>query len=108
MAKALAADVEAALVEKMNDKLAEESDSDNEGEEVDDMREIEIAGGGGLMAPPPYSDLSGGLGPLGKFAQSAGNTWAGNFLRKANESFVLAHATKPARKADMREVFVES
>ena len=59
------------------------------------------------MAPPPYSDLSGFFGPLDEFAQSAGTTEAGHFLRKAKMSFLSAHAVKPARQADMR-MFLES
>ena len=55
------------------------------------------------MAPPLYSDLSGFFGPLERLAQSAGNTEAGHFLRKA----LSAHATKPARQAYMR-MFLES
>ena len=59
------------------------------------------------MASPPYSDLSRVFGPLEQFAQSAGNTEAGHFLRKAEMSFLSAHATKPAWQADMR-MFLES
>ena len=58
------------------------------------------------MAPPPYSDLLGFFDPLEQLAQSAGNTEAGHFLRKAKMSFLSAHAAKPARQADMR-IFLE-
>ena len=82
LVKALAADAEAVLVEKMNDKFSEEPDSDEE-EELNDTGEIESAGGRNLVAPPPYTELSGFFGPLEQLAQSAGNTEAGHFLRKA-------------------------
>ena len=78
-----------------------------EEEELNNTGEVESAGGRRLMAPPPYSDLSGFFGPLEQFAQSAGNTEAGHFLRKAKMSFLSAHAAKPARQADMR-MFLES
>ena len=104
--KALSADTEAVLMEKMNNKFTEDSDSDDE-EEPNNTEEIESAGGKRLMAPPPYSDLSGFFGPLEQFAQSAGNTEAGHFLRKAEMSFLAAHAAKPAWQADMR-MFLES
>ena len=63
VAKALAADTEAVLIEKMNDKFTEDSDSDGE-KELNNTGEVESAVGGRLMAPPPYSDLSGFFGPL--------------------------------------------
>ena len=106
VAKALAADTEAMLIEKMNDKFTEDSDADEE-EELNNTGEVESAEGGRLMAPPPYSDLSGLFGPLEQYAQAAGNTEAGHFLRKAKMSFLSAHAAKPARQADMR-MFLES
>ena len=98
--------LEAVLVEKMNDKFSEEPDS-NEEEELNDTGEIESAGGRKLVAPPPYTELSGLFGPLEQLAQSAGNTEAGHFLRKAKMSFLAAHAAKPVRQADMR-MFLES
>ena len=104
--KALSADTEAVLMEKMNNKFTEDSDSDDD-VELNNKKEVESAGGRRLMAPPPYSDLSGVFGPLEQFAQSAGNTDAGHFLREAEMSFLSAHAAKPARQADMR-MFLES
>ena len=104
--KALAADAEAVLVEKMNDKFSEEPDSD-EKEELNDTGENESAGGRKLVAPPPYTELPVFFGPLEQLAQSAGNTEAGHFLRKAKMSFLAAHAPKPVRQADMR-MFLES
>ena len=89
-----------------NDNLSEEPDSDEE-EELNDTGEIESAGGRKLVAPPPYTELSGFFGPLEQLAQSAGNTEAGHFLRKAKMSFLAAHATKPVRQANMR-MFLES
>ena len=96
VAKALAADTEAVLIEKMNDKFTEDSDSD-EKKELNNTGEVKSAEGGRLMAPPPYSDLSGFFGPLEQFAQAAENTEAGHFLREAKMSFLSAHAAKPAR-----------
>ena len=87
------------------DKLSEEPDSDEE-EELGDTGEIESAGGRKLVAPPLYTELSGFFGPLEQVAQSAGNTEAGHFLRKAKMSFLAAHAAKPVRQADMR-MFLE-
>ena len=104
--KALAADTEAVLMEKMNDKFTEDSDSDEE-EELKNTGEVESVRGRRLMAPPPYTDLSGCFGPLEQFAQSAGSTEAGNCFRKAKMSFLSAHAAKPAWQADMR-MFLES
>ena len=106
VAKALAADTEVVLIEKMNDNFIQDSDS-NEEKELNNTGEVESAEGGRLMAPPPYSDLSGFFGPLEQFAQAAGNIEAGHFLRKAKMSFLSAHAAKPARQADMR-MFLES
>ena len=106
VAKALAADTDAVLIEKMNDKFTEDSDPDEE-KELNNTGEVESAEGGRLMAPPPYSDLSGFFGTLEQFAQAAGNTEAGHFLRKAKMSFLSAHAAKPARQADMK-IFLES
>ena len=63
LVKALATDAEAVLVEKMNDKFSEEPDSDEE-EKLNDTGEIESAGGRKLVAPPPYTELSGFFGPL--------------------------------------------
>lgn len=109
LVKTLAADREEILIEKMNDKFTEESDSESEEEKLDDTGEVESAGGGELMAPPPNSDLSGFFGPLlvEQFAQSAGNSEAGYFLRKAKMSFLAAHAAKPTRQSDIR-AFVDS
>ena len=96
----------AVLVEKMNDKLSEEPDSEEE-EELNDTGENESAGGRKLVASPPYTEPSGFFGPLEQLAQSAGNIEAGHFLRKAKMSFLAAHAAKPVRQADMR-MFLES
>ena len=74
--------------------------------ELKSTGEVESVGGGRLMAPPPYSDLSGVFGPLEPFAQSAETTEAGHFLCKAKMSFLSADAAKPARQADM--MFLES
>lgn len=82
--KALAADTEAVLMEKMNDKFTEESDSESEEEKLNVTGKIENARGGRLMAPPPHSDLSEFFCSLQQFAQSAGNSEAGHLLRKAN------------------------
>ena len=60
VAKALAADTKAVLIEKMNEKFTEDSDSDEE-KELNNTGEVESAESGRLMAPPPYSDLSGFL-----------------------------------------------
>ena len=82
-------------------------DSDEEEEELNDTGEIESAGGRKLVAPPPYTELSGFYGPLEQLAQSAGNTEATHFLRKAKMSFLAAHAAKPVWQVDMR-MFLES
>ena len=106
MVKALAADTEAMLMEKLNGKFTKDSDSD-EKEELRNTGEVESVGGRRLMAPPPYPDLSEFFGSLEQFAQSTGNAEAGHFLRKAKMSFLSVHAAKPARQADMR-MFLES
>ena len=71
-------------------------------DELNDTGEIESAWCRKLVAPPPYTELSGFFGPLEQLAQSAGNTEVGHFLRKAKMSFLAAHAAKPVRQADMR------
>ena len=58
--KALSADTEAVLTEKINNKFTEDSDSDEE-QELNHTGEVESAGGRRLMASPLYSDLSGFL-----------------------------------------------
>ena len=68
---------------------------------------LESAESGKLVAPPPYTELSRFFGSLEQLAQSAGNTEAGHFLRKAKMSFLAAHAAKSVRQADMR-MFLES
>ena len=73
----------------------------------EDFLQVESAGGESVTAPPPYSDLSEFFGPLEDVAQSAGNSEAGYYLRKAKMSFLAAHAAKPTRQADIR-AFVES
>ena len=60
------------------------------------------AGGESVTAPPPYSDLSEFFGPLEDVAQSAGNSEAGYYLRKAKMSFLAAQAAKPTRQVDIR------
>ena len=60
-----------------------------------------------VEAPPPYSDLSSCFGPLEQKAESAGNSEAAHFLRKAKMAFLAAHAAKPTRQADIR-MFSES
>ena len=73
----------------------------------EDFLQVVSAGGESVTAPPPYSDLSGVFSPLEDVAQSAGNSEAGYYLRKAKMSFLAAHAAKPTRQADIR-AFVES
>lgn len=108
IAKALAEDAKEVFAEKMNAEYKEDSDSsDNEEEELNDTGEVEGAGGGKLIAPPPYTELSGYFGPLEQFAESAGNTQAAFALRKAKMAFLEAYAAKPARQTDIR-MYTES
>ena len=58
------------------------------------------------MAPPPYSRLLDVFGPLEQYAQSAGNGEAWYLLRKANMSFLAAHAAKPTQNPEMRMVLL--
>ena len=89
------------------------SNSDKEIDPSDDEKELnesgdaESAGGRKVEAPPPYSDLSSCFGPLEQKAESAGNSEAAHFLRKAKMAFLAAHAAKPTRQADIR-MFSES
>ena len=72
-----------------------------------DLLQVESAGSESVTAPPPYSVLSEFFGPLEDVAESAGNSKAGYYLRKAKMLFLAAHAAKPTRQADIR-AFVES
>ena len=70
--------------EEMNDMLTKDSDhSDNEGKGLNEAGEVDSDGGESVTAPPPYSDLSEFFVPLEDVAQSAGNSEAGFYLRKA-------------------------
>ena len=69
--------------------------------------DAESGGGRKVEAPPLYSDLSSCFGPLEQKAESAGNSEAAHFLRKAKMAFLVAHAAKPTRQADIR-MFSES
>ena len=80
--------------------------SDDE-KELNESGDAESGGGRKVEAPPPYSDLSSCFGPLEQKAESAGNSEAAHFLRKAKMAFLAAHAAKPTRQADIR-MFSES
>ena len=60
-----------------------------------------------LLAAAATTDLSSCFGPLEQKAESAGNSEAAHFLRKAKMAFLAAHAAKPTRQADIR-MFSES
>ena len=76
-------------------------------QELNESGDAESGGGRKVEAPPPYSDLSSCFGPLEQKAESAGNSEAAHFLRKAKMAFLAAHAAKPTRQADIR-MFSES
>ena len=61
--------------------------------------------GGGGSEPPSYADLSQHFGTLEKYASGCGLTEASYFLKKARMVVIEAHASKPAREADVRELF---
>ena len=61
--------------------------------------------GGGGSEPPSNADLSQLFGTLEKYAASCGLTEASYFLKKARIVMIEAHASKPARQADVREFF---
>ena len=107
IAEALAADAKDALTERMAGIVAEEIDPSDDEKELNKSGDAESGGGRKVEAPPPYSDLSSCLGPLEQKAESAGNSEAAHFLRKAKMAFLAAHAAKPTRQADIR-MFSES
>ena len=107
IAEALAADAKDALTERMAGIVAEEIDPSDDEKELNESGDAENGGGRKVEAPPPYSDLSSCFGPLEQKAESAGNSEAAHFLRKAKMAFLAAHAAKPTRQADIR-MFSES
>ena len=80
--------------------VEEEESSDGEDDGSDDR-----STGGGGSEPPSYADLSQHFGTLEKYASGCGLTETNYFLKKARMVMVEAHASKPARQADVREVF---
>ena len=102
-----AADAKDALTERMAGIVAEEIDPSDDEKELNESGDAESGGGRKVEAPPPYSDLSSCFGPLEQKAESAGNSEAAHFLRKAKMAFLAAHAAKPTRQADIR-MFSES
>ena len=107
IAEALAADAKDALTERMAGIVAEEIDPSDDEKELNESGDAESGGGRKVEAPPPYSDLSSCFGPLEQKAESAGNSEAAHFLRKAKMAFLAAHAAKPTRQANIR-MFSES
>ena len=107
IAEALAADAKDALTERMAGIVAEEIDPSDDEKELNESGDAESGGVRKVEAPPPYSDLSSCFGPLEHKAESAGNSEAAHFLRKAKMAFLAAHAAKPTRQADIR-MFSES
>ena len=107
IAEALAADAKDALTERMAGIVAEEIDPSDDEKELNESGDAESGGGRKVEAPPPYSDLSSCFGPLEQKSESAGNSEAAHFLRKAKMAFLAAHAAKPTRQADIR-MFSES
>ena len=61
--------------------------------------------GGGGSEPPSYAGLSQHFGTLEKYASGCGLAEASYFLKKARMVMIEAHASKPARQADVREFF---
>ena len=57
----------------------------------------------GGSEPPSYAGLSQHFGTLEKYASECGLTEASYFLKKARMVMIEAHASKPARQADVRE-----
>lgn len=74
-------------------------DSSDDEESGDD--EPAVRGG---VAPPPYAELSSHFGALETAAEGSGNHEAAFHLQKAKMAMIAAHASKPARQADMREL----
>ena len=75
--------------------------------ELDNTEDSESEGGGGMMAPPSFAEMSGVFGPLEEYAESCGIGEARHFLRKAKIAFFATHAARPARQLDIRS-FTES
>ena len=88
--------------ERMAGIVAEEIDPSDDEKELNESGDAESGGGRKVEAPPPYSDLSSCFGPLEQKAESAGNSEAAHFLRKAKMAFLAAHAAKPTRQAVIR------
>ena len=59
----------------------------------------------GVGEPPAYAELSSYFGVLEKAAEDSRNGDAAFHLQRAKIAMIAAHASKPARQADMRECF---
>ena len=81
------------LVEKLSNTCLEETNPSDDELELDGTGEVDSTGGGGVMAPPPYSELSCGMSE------------AAHYLFMAKMSFHAAHTAKPMRQADIRDMF---
>ena len=80
--------------------MEEENSSDDEKDGNDDG-----STGGGGSEPPSYVDLSQHFGTLEKHASGCGLTEASYILKKTRMVITEAHASRPARQADVREFF---
>ena len=79
-----------------------------EGVESSDEEEDGIDDGcpeGGGADPPSYAELSQLFGALENYASECGLTGASNLLKKASMVMIEAHASKPVRQSDLRELF---
>ena len=99
---ALQKDVNDVLVEKLSNTYLEEANPSDDELELDGTGEVDSAGGGEMMAPPPYLGLSSYFGPLKECTESCRMSEAAHYLRKAKMLFLATHAAKPTRQEDIR------
>ena len=74
--------------------------SDEEKDDIDDG-----CPGSGGAEPPSYAELSQHFGALENYASGCGLPEASSLLKKTRIVMIEAHASKPARQADVREFF---
>ena len=89
-------------VEEMTKCLNEMCDEEVEKNVSDDEKEEGEDDSGGRAVPPPYAELSSHFCALESVAEKCGMKKADHHLQKAKMAMIDAHASTPARHADIR------